>query len=235
MMPMRAHSSDRQRGEDALRFAAQAAHDIQEPLRLVTGYLDLLVAHFDGKVSLDPATLAREARAASLRMQSLVGDLLEHARSGRSELSIEDVALDASLDDALRNLAGAIQRSAAHIERAPLPTVRADRVLMTRLFQNLVSNAVKFRAPGSAPRIRVYADQGTVFVEDHGLGLPTEDESRLFEPFRRAHDDIPGTGLGLASCRAIVERHDGRIWATPTQGGGATFAFEIGTHKEAAR
>ncbi len=206
------------------RFASHAAHDLQEPLRLVSGYLDVLLAEHEAALPADARMLAREARDAALRMQGLVQGLLEQARATDAALHLETYPLSESYEEAMTNLAGA-----AGVACGPLPIVRADRRQITRVLQNLLSNALKFHAPDDPARVEVSARRAgrewEILVADHGLGLP--EKAPLFEPFRRHHPQIPGTGLGLAACKAIVERHGGRIWATPTEGGGATFHFTL--------
>lgn len=200
------------------RFASIAAHDLQEPLRLVAGYLDLLVAHHEGRATLDPGALAREARDAAARMQRMVTDLLEYSRLPAQSLRVGPVPLGLPLQAALANLGRAISESRANITHDTLPVVEADAAQLARVLQNLIGNAVKFTRPGEPPRVHLSARRDasgwTISVRDNGVGLPAQGAELLFQPLRRLHgDEYPGTGLGLALCRQVVEAHGGRIWA----------------------
>lgn len=207
------------------RFAGQAAHDIQEPLRLIHGYLDLLCSHLDGKSKLDAPKLAHEARDTAERMQRLVTSLLEYTRVANAQPHREPVPLGKALGDAMANLRLRLHETGAQVTHGPLPTLRGDEAQLARLFQNLIENSLKYHGP-RAPCIHVASartsDGWVVTVDDNGPGWPKAGRDRLFQPFTRLHDDqTPGAGLGLAAVRAIVERHGGIVRAVDAPAGGA--------------
>ena len=206
-------------------FAYVAYHDLQEPLRVVSGYLALLA-----DADLDPAAgdLVARATKATDGMASLVRALLAYSRIASADVEFAPVALGDVCQEALANLAGQVADSGADVTVRPLPTVQGDRAQLTSLFQNLLSNAMKFTDHG-APRICVDAgDDGNgghvVSVHDDGIGIDPGDAERVFTMFQRvsSRDRFPGTGIGLATCRRIVEHHGGRIWVEPRHGGGTT-------------
>lgn len=227
-----AHSNEELRSSNAEleQFAYVASHDLQEPLRTIAGYLQLLEERYGDR--LDDA--AREfigfAVQGSHRMQELIEALLVYSRVARAPLAAGVVALDGALDDAMLALARAIEDSRASIERRPLPTVRGDPVLLRQLFQNLLSNAIKF-AGTATPRIEIDSEQTSeaieVRVRDHGVGFDPRYSEQIFKVFRRLQRKQPGTGIGLAICRKIVERHGGSIRATSAPGQGATFQVSL--------
>lgn len=212
---------------DLERFAYLASHDMTEPLRMVRGYLELLQRRYGSRLDADADEFIGIAIDGARRMQAHIDGLLEYARarSGPQELGLVDC--EAVLDEVLQRLQVALADHRAQITREPLPALRADGAQLARLLQNLVSNALKFTGP--APRVHVGArrqDGGHVLVvRDHGPGIPPEESERVFEIFHRLRGpgDAPGTGIGLALCRTIAERHGGRIWVEPAPGGGAAF------------
>ncbi len=239
--------SDRLRGEDALkrrtaelersnreleRFAYVASHDLQEPLRMVTSFTQLLAKRYAEKLGPDADEFIAFAVDGAKRMQALIDDLLAYSRAGRQGVKLTSVDADKALDDALSNLRPAIESAGASITRDPLPTVTADATQFVQLFQNLVSNAVKFRAADS-PRIHISArqdDGAWVFsVQDNGIGIDPAHKGKLFVMFQRLHPrhQYPGTGIGLALCKMIVERIGGRIWVESAPGRGSRFEFSI--------
>jgi two-component system, chemotaxis family, sensor kinase Cph1 len=165
-------------------------------------------------------------------MQALINDLLVLSRVGTRGKTFETVACDAVLDQVLKNLKLAIQDSGAIITRGPLPTVFAEESQLTQLFQNLLANAIKFRA-ADLPRIHVSAERHDaawkIMVRDNGIGISPDQKDRIFVIFQRLHTkkQYPGTGIGLAICKKIAERHGGRIWVEPSPGSGSTFSFTI--------
>ena len=207
-------------------FAYVASHDLQEPLRVVGGYLELLA---DG--DLDPAAADLVARAAKATdaMSSLVKALLAYSRVTSGAHEFEAVALDDVVADALVNLGEQVAESEADLTIRSLPTVRGDRAQLTSLFQNLLSNAMKF-TEGTGPRVCVEAErvngngEWLVSVHDDGIGIDPADAERVFAMFQQvsSRDRYPGAGIGLATCRRIAERHGGRIWVEPRHGGGTT-------------
>jgi light-regulated signal transduction histidine kinase (bacteriophytochrome) len=171
--------------------------------------------------------------SASIRMSALVQDLLAYARLTTEEERPVSVALDEDLEAALTHLGQAIVESGASVTHDPMPTLRVDRGQMVRLFQNLVGNAVKYRHRDRAPVIHISAEQKdsewVISISDNGIGFEPKYASAIFEPFKRLHSatEYPGTGVGLAICRRIVQAHRGRIWADSRPGEGTTFCFTL--------
>ncbi|MEO8131180.1 MAG: ATP-binding protein [Bryobacteraceae bacterium] len=217
------------------QFAYVASHDLQEPLRTMSTFAELLAKKYAGKFDNEADQFLGHIVKASQRMSDLVRDLLEYARATTEERRPDSVALDEDLEAALTHLTQAVQESGATITHDPLPTVQADRGQMVRLFQNLIGNALKYRKPDEAPKIHVSAQQGdgewVIKVEDNGIGFDPEYATSIFTPFKRLHQagDYPGTGVGLAICKRIVEAHGGRIWAESKPGEGAVFGFALST------
>lgn len=213
------------------RFASQAAHDLQEPLRLIHGYLELLAIHHEGKLKLDAPKLARDALETTDRMQRLVTSLLDYARATSQPMKLEPLPLGLALADAVANLHLRIRGAGAQVTHGPLPTLAGDRGQITRLFQNLIDNSIKY-ADGRRPVVHVASratnDGWLITVDDNGPGFPRVGRERLFEPFARLHvGDVPGAGLGLASARSVVERMGGRLVATDAPGGGARIEIHL--------
>jgi PAS domain S-box-containing protein len=219
------------------QFAYVASHDLSEPLRVIAGFVDLL----DGEL----ASLGPDAPGVDLlppitrnvgRMQALIDDLLLYSRVGSKRLERATVDLGGVLDDVQEALAVRIAESRARIEvQGSLPVVTADRTQMSQLLQNLVANALKFVADGEEPHVIITSGQTPlgweIRVIDNGLGIAADDRDRVFDMFRRLHsrDDYEGTGIGLAVCRRIVQRHGGELWIEdrPDGGRGSTFVFTI--------
>lgn len=220
----------RARNDELEQFAYIASHDLQEPLRTVAGYLQLIEQRYADKLDHDGHEFIAFAVDGARRMQALIEALLLYSRVSRHEQAIELVRLDDVVDDVLRSLDQAVRESLATIERAPLPSVTGDRIQLGQLFQNLLSNALKFR--GDAPaHVRIESSRETdghhVFVRDQGIGFDNKHADRMFAVFRRLQRKYPGTGIGLAICKKIVERHHGRIRASGIVGGGATFEIVL--------
>jgi light-regulated signal transduction histidine kinase (bacteriophytochrome) len=214
------------------QFAYVASHDLQEPLRMVASYVQLLARRYQGKLEGDADEFIQFAVDGATRMQALINDLLAYSRVGSKGKPLLPTDLDSVLDDALANLSVRLSETKAEVTRAPLPPVVADSSQLTQLFQNLIGNALKFVTDGH-PQVRVAAtsDEGLVriSVSDNGIGIDPRFEKRIFEVFQRLHtrEEYPGTGIGLAVCRKIVERHGGRIWVESKAGRGATFHFTL--------
>jgi signal transduction histidine kinase len=214
------------------QFAYVASHDLQEPLRMVASYTQLLARRYRGRLDGDADEFIAYAVDGVTRMQSQIQDLLNYSRLGKKETDFESTDCSAVLDRALVNLKVAIEESGAKVTSDPLPAVAADGNQLVQLFQNLISNAVKFRNH-EPPLIHVSAKRSGkewVFsVHDNGIGFEPQFAERIFVIFQRLHakGDHPGTGIGLAVCKKIVERHGGRIWAEAEPGQGATFYFTI--------
>jgi PAS domain S-box-containing protein len=219
---------------DLEQFAFVASHDLREPLRMVSAYMGMLERRFGPVVGDEGLEYIGFAKEGAQRMDRLVLDLLEYSRVGRMEEALQAVPLDEVLDGVLANLSPAITQCGARVERpAPLPAIPAIRGEMVQLLQNLLDNALKYRDPSRPLRIRVWAveDEGrwSISVADNGIGLSPEFGERIFLIFQRLHtrDRFEGTGIGLAICKRIVERHGGRIRVESAPGEGATFTFSL--------
>jgi light-regulated signal transduction histidine kinase (bacteriophytochrome) len=215
------------------QFAYMASHDLKEPLVTVGGYLRLLERRHRQALDENATGYLRNALEGIRRLEQLIGDLLSYSRAGSRGKEFRPVDPSAILDTALANLSGVIETRNAVVTRDPLFEVMADGTQFLQLFQNLISNGIKFcRDP--SPRIHVAALRNdkneTVFsVRDNGIGIAPEHTEEIFLVFRRLHDrkKFPGTGVGLATCKKIVERHGGRIWVESSPGEGATFLFTV--------
>jgi PAS domain S-box-containing protein len=213
-------------------FAYIASHDLQEPLRMVTSYVQLLARRYKGKLDADAEEFIAFAVDGATRMTALINALLAYSRVETKGKEFEPVNCDAVVDSTLTTLQAAIAESKAVVSRDPLPTVMADATQLGQLFQNLIGNGIKFRGVES-PRIHVSSERNGkewIFsVRDHGIGIDPQYADRIFVMFQRLHTkgQYPGTGIGLALCKKIVERHGGRIWVESQPGHGATFYFTV--------
>jgi signal transduction histidine kinase len=228
-----ARAAELQRSNAELeQFAYVASHDLQEPLRKVTSFCQLLQRRYSGQLDEKADQYIEFAVDGAKRMQVLINDLLAFSRAGRSAEGLGPVACDAALAGATANLATQIGQAGAVIEAEPLPVVRGQLTLMTVVFQNLLSNALKFKGE-QPPRIVVTAERDGEFwsfsVSDNGIGIEPQYADRVFLIFQRLHDRAayPGTGIGLAMCRKIVEYFGGRIWLDTGVGDGARFCFTV--------
>ena len=216
---------------DLQQFAYVASHDLQEPLRMVASYTQLLGRRYQGKLDADADEFIGYAVEGANRMQQLIKDLLAYSRVTQ-RAAFKPMDSDRALEVALSNLHMAIEKQQAVVTHDPLPTVVADGTQLAQLFQNLVSNAIKFHG-GRPPRIHVSAVQHEhewlFAVRDDGIGIDPQYADRIFVIFQRLHTsaEYPGTGIGLALCKKIVERHGGRIWVESQFGHGATFYFTV--------
>jgi len=225
--------------EELERFAYVASHDLQEPLRMVASYVQLLGKRYKGKLDADADEFIGYAADGATRMQRLIEDLLAFSRVGTRSATSVPVDVSVVLAGALANLTVAIDEAGASVAAGALPTVYGDPGQLGHLFQNLISNAVKFRGE-TAPLITVSAehdgDSWLFRVHDNGIGIAPEYFDRIFVIFQRLHgrEKYGGTGIGLAIARKIVERHGGRIWVESTPGRGTTFLFTLPAQKEQA-
>jgi signal transduction histidine kinase len=222
------------------QFAYVASHDLQEPLRMVASYTQLLARRYQGKLDQDADEFIAFAVDGAKRMQSLINDLLAYSRVGTKGGELRHTDAEAALMSALVNVRGAVEDSGAVIRHSPLPTVYADPVQLVQVFQNLLGNAIKFRNSGP-PEIDVACEEAIeewcFSVRDNGIGIDPKYADRIFQVFQRLHSkkDYPGTGIGLAICKKIAERHEGRIWVVSQPGQGATFHFSIHKNGEHIR
>jgi len=217
---------------DLQQFAYVASHDLQEPLRMVSSYTQLIARRYQGKLDADADEFIAFAVDGANRMQRLILDLLAYSRVNTGGRRFEPTAMETVLTAALDNLTNAVKESQAVITHDPLPAVMGDDKQLAQLFQNLLSNAVKFGG-AQPPRIHISAKQADgewVFsVHDHGIGIDPQYAGRIFVIFQRLHtrEEYPGTGIGLAICKKIVERHGGRLTASNQASGGAEFILTL--------
>ena len=217
---------------DLEQFAYVASHDLQEPLRMVAAYTQLLAERYRGKLDEDADKFMGYASEGALRMQTLIQDLLAFSRVGRSGAACGRVDCDAAMEEVVLSLGPAIQESGAVVTHGALPAVWADRSQMTQVFQNLVGNAIKFRGK-EPPAISVQAEkagQHWLFsVSDNGIGIAPEYAENIFVVFQRLHarTEYPGNGIGLAICKKIIERNGGKIWVEAQAGHGSVFKFTM--------
>jgi PAS domain S-box-containing protein len=219
--------------EELGQFAYIASHDLQEPLRMVASYTQLLSRRYKGKLGSDADEFISFAVDGANRMQRLIRDLLAYSRVGTKGRDLLDISSEDALKQALINLRMAIQSSDAQVTHDPLPTVLADETQLIQLFQNLVGNGLKYQAPG-VPRVHISAARNggkkwLFSVKDNGLGIDPQYFGRIFGMFQRLHkrEEFEGTGIGLAICKKIVERHGGNISVESQPGQGSTFSFAL--------
>ncbi len=221
------------------QFAYVASHDLQEPLRKVASFCQLIEKRYGDKLDERGTEYIAFAVDGAKRMQILINDLLTFSRVGRLNPTLDDVDLGATLDDAIENLDTAITEAGAEIVREglPLPQIKGDPTLLTMVWQNLIGNAVKFKRDGVVPRVVIDCEQSandaggewTLTVTDNGIGIPEEFSDKVFVIFQRLHgrDAYGGTGIGLALCKKIIEHHGGSIWIDNSFTGGTRFRFTI--------
>jgi PAS domain S-box-containing protein len=215
------------------QFAYVASHDLQEPLRMITGYLQLLERRYRDKLDAEALQFIQYAVEGAVRMKRLIEDLLALSRAGTQRANFRPVESQTLLQTACTNLGVAIEESRAEVTAGPLPPIVADPGLLTQVFQNLIGNAIKFRRKDRAPHIQVSAESsrdGHVFsISDDGIGIEARHLERIFGIFERLHgaDQYEGSGVGLAITRRILERHGGGIWVESKPGEGSTFHFQI--------
>jgi len=214
------------------QFAYVASHDLQEPLRMVASFTQLLAKRYKDKLDDDAREFIDYAVDGATRMQTLISDLLTYARVGTQGKALAPTNCEELLDRVLQSIKFVIEETGAVISRDPLPVVMADPQQLGQLFQNLLTNAIKFRGK-EPPSIKISVEKTgrdwKISVRDNGIGIAQEHADRIFVIFQRLHTktEYPGTGIGLAICKKIIERHRGRIWFEPTPGGGSTFCFTI--------
>ncbi len=228
---------------DLERFAYVSSHDLQEPLRAVASYTQLLARRYQGRLDADADEFIGYVVEGVTRMQQLIRDLLSYARIGAADADMEQVDTGALVDQVIADLSQALGESGATVTRGDLPVVLANASQLRQVFQNVIANAIKFqrdeplRVEVTAHRTGVAgtaggrdaADEWRFDISDNGIGVASEYAERIFVIFQRLHrrEDYPGSGIGLAICKRIVERHGGRIWVESSPGQGATFSFTL--------
>jgi light-regulated signal transduction histidine kinase (bacteriophytochrome) len=234
--------------EELEQFAYVASHDLQEPLRMVTNYMQLLEQRYGDKLDQNAHEFIGFAMDGAMRMRQLIQDLLAYSRVGSRAKPFERIEAREIVDRAMLNLKIAIDESGAVITCDPLPVIDGDPVQLTQLFQNLLSNAIKFRKPDQPPQVRITAKSALapqsaaadepihrhrkwvqISIIDNGIGISGENFERIFVIFQRLHarDKYPGTGIGLSICKKIVERHGGRIWVESKPDISTSFHFTL--------
>jgi len=220
--------------DDLQQFAYIAAHDLQEPLRMVASYTQLLAKRYKGRLDSDADEFIAYAVDGAHRMQLLIGDLLAYCRVGTTGKIPHQICSGTALEKALLNLKGTIQESGGVVTHDPLPMVMADGAQLIQLFQNVIGNAIKYRSAES-PRVHVSAEKNDAnhewkfSIRDNGLGIDPQFFEKIFVMFQRLHgrEEFSGTGIGLALCKKIAERHGGRMWVESGAGRGSTFYLAL--------
>ena len=214
------------------QFAYVASHDLSEPLRMISGFVQLLAKRYEGQLDNEADEFIGFIVDGVKRMRLLIDDLLQYSRVGRSTLARETVDVADLVERVRVGLSEPMSDVGAQLTAADLPTIEADPTQLRRVFQNLISNSLKFRGE-EPPRIAVSAEREEAAwrftVTDNGIGIDSHQSERIFNLFERLHDHqaYTGTGLGLAICRTVVERHGGQIWATSGERGGTSFVFTL--------
>jgi PAS domain S-box-containing protein len=222
------------RSNDELQqFAYVASHDLQEPLRMVASYTQLLGHRYKGRLDADADEFIAYAVDGASRMQGLIQDLLAYSRAGTSGNALDEISSEHALQDALANLRGTIDESGAIVTHDPLPAITTDSTQLTQVFQNLVGNAIKYRR-AETPRVHISAaangrEEWIFTVKDNGLGIDAQYFERIFVLFQRLHgrEEFKGTGIGLTICKKMLERLGGRIWLESEPGTGSAFYFAL--------
>jgi PAS domain S-box-containing protein len=221
--------------EELGQFAYIASHDLQEPLRMVASYTQLLSRRYKGRLDADADDFIAFAVDGANRMQRLIQDLLAYSRVGTKGQEMVEISSEGALRQALLNLRATIQESGAEVTHDALPNVLADEMQLTQLFQNLVGNAIKYQNTG-IPRVHISVSgingaKRKFSIKDNGLGIDPQYFKRIFGMFQRLHkrEEFAGTGIGLAICKKIVERHGGSISVESEPGQGSTFSFDLAT------
>jgi PAS domain S-box-containing protein len=217
------------------QFAYITSHDLQEPLRTIASFTQLLERRYRGQLDSDADEFIEFIVDAAVRMKEMIQGLLEYSRVGTQKVEFKEVDMNMELDQALSNLHALINKNKAEITHDLLPNVMADPDQMVRVFQNLISNAIKFRKPDEPPKIHISyqideENSEYIFkVSDNGIGIEKEYKDKIFEVFKRLHamGKYEGTGIGLSVVKKIIEQYNGRIWVKSELGNGSTFYFTI--------
>jgi signal transduction histidine kinase len=218
--------------EELEQFAYVASHDLQEPLRMIASYTQLLSERYRGKLDEQADKYIAYSVDGAVRMQALIHDLLKFSRVGKAEIELSITDCRTAVEEAVKNLRAAIEQSGAVVKWNDLPAIMADRSQLTQVFQNLIANAVKFHA-SDKPVIQIDAQrrdhEWVLTVSDNGIGILEENWKDVFVIFRRLHSrsEYPGNGIGLSICKKIIERHGGRIWIEAQPKPGCCFRFSL--------
>jgi signal transduction histidine kinase len=229
----RVNKALRRSNEDLEHFAYVGSHDLQEPLRNITTHIELLERIAAPRFDESERQLFAVVLDGARRMSSLIHDVLAYSGIGKEPPELQRVLLEQSLAVALENLSERIAEAAVAVVAEQLPVVYGDSLQLSRVFQNLIGNSIKYRSPRCPLRVTITAERDLagdwlIGVHDNGIGIEEKHLEKVFEPFKRLHGrDIPGTGIGLALCRRIIDGHGGRIWAESREGEGATFLFTL--------
>jgi light-regulated signal transduction histidine kinase (bacteriophytochrome) len=223
----------RRANQDLEQFAFSASHDLQEPLRSIKIYSELLAREFGGDLHPDARRYLEYLCSGATRLETLVRDLLAYTRAGQFEETAEPGDANEALQAALSALSSATTEARARVTSDPLPTVQVHATHLRQLFQNLIGNAIKYRSPDRIPEVRVGAKrqemQWVFAVSDNGIGIEPEYKEEIFGLFKRLHtsDEYSGTGIGLALCQRIIDKYHGRIWVESEPGKGSSFHFTV--------
>ena len=230
---LEAVNCDLQKSNESLeQFAYVASHDLQEPLRTVTTFASLLERSLGSRLTGEEQQYVEYIVGGANRMRMLIDDLLHYSQIGQSHSASASVDLNAVFAWAKENLRELIAQSGAEVTAENLPVVHGDEAQLCHVVQNLIGNAIKYRRDEATPRVHFTASmkdgRWVIRVEDNGIGIERQYWDYVFIPFKRLHGrDIPGTGIGLAVCRRVIEAHGGRIWVDSTFGKGSTFSFTL--------
>jgi len=218
--------------EELEQFAYVASHDLQEPIRKIVGFSQIFASKFEGQIDTKSKEHLNYVIDGAKRMQALIQDLLLYSRIGQNELILEVLDLNGVVKEAVGNLELIIKETNAEIICHPLPSLSAHKSFIVQIFQNLISNSIKYRSD-KAPRVEIAAqqkeNQWEFTIQDNGIGIEFQYANKLFVIFQRLHPKgrYPGTGIGLAVCKRMVEMHKGKIWIEPHTGAGAVFKFTL--------
>ena len=223
--------------EELAEFPHVVSHDLQAPVRMVKSFADLLAKRFGQQLDKKGNDYIDIIQKGALQMEDLVKSLLQYATVGQEAPAHQDVSVGAIVDAVCLLLQPSIEEVGAEISCGPVACVRGDPIQLQRVLQNLITNALKYRQAGATPKVCISceADDGfcKIQVADNGPGIPEKYHERIFQPLKRLHgSEIEGTGMGLAVCRKIVERHGGRIWVESEPGQGARFVFTVPAQRE---
>jgi two-component system sensor histidine kinase/response regulator len=219
--------------QDLEHFAYLGNHDLQEPLRNITTHIELLERTAASRFTESERQLFEVVIDGARRMTTLIQDVLAYSGIATETPTLSPTNLDEALQLAVKNLSEVIAKSSACVTAGELPMIYGDYQQLSRVFQNLIANSIKYCSPGLPIRLNIAAKQDStgvwlISVRDNGIGIPQEHLEKIFEPFKRLHGrEIPGTGIGLALCHRIIDAHGGRIWAESREGDGATFLFTL--------